>query len=74
MSALMPALWPVDARRMDISSVNSTMYGIIAAQGTSGAAAQAAAGASNGSATEAAQVAVLGNALDMQRGLVNILA
>ena len=75
----MPALRPVDARRMGISAVNPAMYGIAAAQATFGGAAQAAAGVASpaggdGSATEAVQVAVLQKALDMERGLVNILA
>ena len=81
MAALTPALSRVDGRHMNISAVNSAMYGIIAAQGTSGAAAQAAAGVSSpaagsnaASATEAVQVSVLQKALDMERGLVNILA
>jgi hypothetical protein len=65
---------------MNISAANSAMYGLAAAQGMFGGAAQAAAGvtspagATDGSATEAVQVAVLQKALDMERGLVNILA
>ena len=81
MTAFMPTLPRVDEPHMNISAVNSAMYGIIAAQGMSGEAAQAAAGVSTpaagssaGSATEAVQVSVLQKALDMERGLVNILA
>ena len=83
MSGLIPALARVDGRPMNISAANSAMYGLAAAQGMFGGAAQAAAGvtspaagagAGDGSATEAVQVAVLHKALDMERGLVNILA
>jgi hypothetical protein len=77
----MPALSPVDRRPMNVSAVNSAMNGIAAAQGMFAGAAQAAAnvgspaaGSGDGSATEAVQVAVLQKALDMERGLVNILA
>lgn len=77
----MPAVPPADGRPMNVSAANSAMYGLAAAQGMFGGAAQAAAGvtspvagASDGSATEAVQVAVLAKALDMERGLVNILA
>lgn len=81
MTALMPALPSVDGRHMDISSVNSTMNWAAGTQGMFAGAAQAAAnvaspaaGSSDGSAGEAVQVAVLQKALQMERGLVNILA
>jgi hypothetical protein len=77
----MPALRRVDGPRMDISTVNSTMSWAAGAQGMFAGAAQAAAnvaspaaGSGGGSAGEAVQVAVLQKALDMERGLVNILA
>ncbi len=66
---------------MDVSSVNSAMSGLAAVQGMFSAAAQAAAGvngasagAGDGSAAEAVQVAVLQKALQTERSLVNILA
>lgn len=66
---------------MDISSVNSAMSGLIAAQGMFPAATQSAAGvngpsagAADGSSSEAVQVAVLQKALQMERSLVNIFA
>ena len=66
---------------MDISAVSSAMSSLVAAQGMFPAAAQAAAGlnapsagAGDGSAAEAVQVAVLQKALQMERSLVNILA
>jgi hypothetical protein len=68
---------PADLRGMDISALS----GLAAAQGLFGGTAQAAAGISapapgpgDGGAQEAVQVAVLQRALDMERGLVNILA
>lgn len=77
----MPVLRRVDGRAMDISAVNSTMNWAAGAQGMFAGAAQAAAnvaspaaGSGDGSAGEAVQVAVLQKALDMERGLVNILA
>jgi hypothetical protein len=80
-TALMTAPPGVDGQRMDISGVNSAMNGIAAAQSMFAAASQAAAnvtspaaGSSDGSTTEAVQVAVLQQALQMERGLVNILA
>jgi hypothetical protein len=66
---------------MDVSSVSSALSGLAAAQGMLGATAQAAsgvnasaAGSGDGSTTEALQVAVLHQALQMERSLVNILA
>ena len=44
MSGLIPALARVDGRPMNISAANSAMYGLAAAQGMFGGAAQAAAG------------------------------
>jgi hypothetical protein len=77
----MRAFPAADERSMNVSAASSAMYGLAAAQGMFGGSAQAAAGvtspaagASDGSATEAVQVAVLQKALDMERGLVNILA
>lgn len=62
---------------MNISAIS----GLTAAQGMFGVAGQAAAGvnapsagAGDGSATEALQIAVLQKALDMERSMVNILA
>ena len=67
----------VDPPSMDISALS----GLAAAQGLFGGTARAAAGISapapgpgDGGAEEAVQVAVLQRALDMERGLVNILA
>jgi hypothetical protein len=67
----------VDPPSMDISALS----GLAAAQGLFSGTAQAAAGVSapapgpgDGGAEEAVQVAVLQRALDMERGLVNILA
>jgi hypothetical protein len=66
---------------MDVSGVSSAMSGLAAAQGMFGATAQAAAGVSapdpgdaNGPAAEAVQVAMLQQALAMERSMVNILA
>ena len=66
---------------MDISGVSSAMSGLAAAQGMFGATAQAAAGMSapdpgdaNGPAADAVQVAMLQQALAMERSMVNILA
>lgn len=65
---------------MSISSVNSAMSGVIAAQSMFGLAAQAASGltsagsGSGGSTAEAVQVALLQKTLDNERSLVNILA
>jgi hypothetical protein len=66
---------------MDISAVSSAMSSLVAAQGMLPAATRAAAGlnapsagAGDGSATEAVQVAVLQKALQMERSLVDILA
>lgn len=61
--------------------MSAGISGLAAAQGMFGATAQAAAGvsapsdgANGGSAAEAAQVAVLQKALDMERSLVSIFA
>ena len=63
---------------MSISSVNSAMSGVVAAQSMFGAATQAASAASDagssGGAGEAVQVALLQKALDTERSSVNILA
>jgi hypothetical protein len=66
---------------MSISGVSAGISGLAAAQGMFGVAAQTASGvsapsdgASDGSAAEAVQVAVLQKALQMERSLVNIFA
>lgn len=65
---------------MDVSSVNSALSGLAAAQGMFGVAAQAASGISDanagsgGGAAEAVQVALLQKTLAMERSMVNILA
>jgi hypothetical protein len=66
---------------MSITGVGEGLSGLAAAQGRFGATAQAAAGVSapaggtgDGSAAEAVQVALLHDALQFERSLVNVLA
>jgi hypothetical protein len=65
---------------MGVSSVNSALSGLAAAQGMFGVATQAASNVgdadagSAGGAAEAVQVALLQKTLDMERSMVNILA